>query len=49
VELEGADHFSSTLFFRHQIELFESMIDFLENDCGTMSLQAKVAAEADNG
>ena len=43
VELEGADHFSSTLFFRHQIELFESMIDFLENDCGTMSLQAKVS------
>jgi dipeptidyl aminopeptidase/acylaminoacyl peptidase len=48
VELEGADHFSSTLFFDHQIELYESMIDFLENDCGTMSLQAKVAAEADN-
>lgn len=34
LELEGADHFSSTLFFRHQIALFESMIDFLKNDCG---------------
>jgi dipeptidyl aminopeptidase/acylaminoacyl peptidase len=34
VELEGADHFSSTLFYRHQIKLYESMIDFLKNDCG---------------
>lgn len=34
VELEGADHFSNTLFFRHQIRLYESMIDFLQNDCG---------------
>ncbi|MCH8099521.1 MAG: S9 family peptidase [Proteobacteria bacterium] len=34
LELEGADHFSSTLFYRHQIALFETMIDFLENDCG---------------
>jgi dipeptidyl aminopeptidase/acylaminoacyl peptidase len=34
VELEGADHFSNTLFFEHQIELYESMIDFLANDCG---------------
>ena len=33
VELEGADHFSNTLFFEHQIALYESMIDFLENDC----------------
>jgi dipeptidyl aminopeptidase/acylaminoacyl peptidase len=34
LELEGADHFSSTLFFNHQIQLYESMIDFLANDCG---------------
>ncbi len=33
VELEGADHFYDTLFFEHQIELYESMIDFLQNDC----------------
>ncbi len=33
VELEGADHFSNTLFFEHQIALYESMIDFLANDC----------------
>ena len=48
LELEGADHFSSTLFYNHQIELYTSMIDFLENDCGTMSLQAKVAADTDS-
>ncbi len=40
VELEGADHFSNTLFFHHQIELYESMLDFLANDCGNMSLRA---------
>ncbi|RZV38439.1 MAG: S9 family peptidase [Chromatiales bacterium] len=34
VELEGADHFSSTLFYRHQIKLYSSMLDFLQNDCG---------------
>ena len=34
VELEGADHFSSTLFYHHQLLLYESMIDFLQNDCG---------------
>ena len=34
VELEGADHFSNTLFYRHQMELYTSMIDFLKNDCG---------------
>ncbi len=43
LELEGADHFSTTLFFRHQIELYESLIDFLANDCGHMSLQAKTS------
>jgi dipeptidyl aminopeptidase/acylaminoacyl peptidase len=34
VELDGADHFSNTLFFRHQKLLYESMIDYLKNDCG---------------
>ncbi len=34
VELEGADHFSNTLFYRHQIKLYSSMLDFLQNDCG---------------
>ncbi|MEJ2402602.1 MAG: prolyl oligopeptidase family serine peptidase [Xanthomonadales bacterium] len=34
VELEGADHFSNTLFYEHQIKLYTAMIDFLKNDCG---------------
>ena len=34
VELDGADHFSNTLFYNHQIELYTSMIDYLNNDCG---------------
>ncbi|MDH3491665.1 MAG: prolyl oligopeptidase family serine peptidase, partial [Gammaproteobacteria bacterium] len=34
VWLDGADHFSDTLFYEHQIQLYESMIDFLANDCG---------------
>lgn len=34
LELDGADHFSNTLFYRHQIALYESIIDFLKNDCG---------------
>ncbi len=34
LELDGADHFSSTLFYRHQIALYESMISYLQNDCG---------------
>ena len=34
VELDGADHFYSTLFYRHQIKLYESIIGFLRDDCG---------------
>ncbi|MDJ0710986.1 MAG: prolyl oligopeptidase family serine peptidase [Woeseiaceae bacterium] len=34
VELDGADHFYDTLFFEHQIKLYESMIGFLDEDCG---------------
>ncbi len=34
LELDGADHFSNTLFFKHQEALFTSMIDFLQRDCG---------------
>jgi dipeptidyl aminopeptidase/acylaminoacyl peptidase len=34
VELDGADHFSNTLFFDHQITLYQSMIDYLKSDCG---------------
>jgi dipeptidyl aminopeptidase/acylaminoacyl peptidase len=34
LELKGADHFSNTLFYRHQLALYETMIDYLQNDCG---------------
>lgn len=34
LELDGADHFSNTLFYEHQIALYETMIDYLKNDCG---------------
>lgn len=34
VELEGADHFYNTLFFNHQLKLYESLVGYLENDCG---------------
>ena len=34
VELEGADHFSNTLFYNHQFEFFTAMTDFLAKDCG---------------
>lgn len=34
VVLEGADHFSNTLFYEHQLELYESMISFLDRKCG---------------
>jgi dipeptidyl aminopeptidase/acylaminoacyl peptidase len=34
VELEGADHFSSTLFYNHQLTLYQSMMAYLQNDCG---------------
>ncbi len=44
VWLDGADHFYSTLFYDHQIMLYESMIDFLANDCGMKGeLQASTA------
>ena len=34
LELDGADHFSNTLFFDHQLDFYEAMTDFLANDCG---------------
>lgn len=32
--LEEADHFYNTLYYRHQIKLYEGITEFLENDCG---------------
>ena len=34
VVLEGADHFSNTLFYDHQLKLYQNLIGFLKNDCG---------------
>ncbi|MEO0464180.1 MAG: prolyl oligopeptidase family serine peptidase [Pseudomonadota bacterium] len=34
VTLKGADHFSNTLMFDHQQQLYTKMLDFLANDCG---------------
>ena len=34
LELEGAAHFYNTLFYDHNIEFFQTMIDFLAKDCG---------------
>jgi dipeptidyl aminopeptidase/acylaminoacyl peptidase len=31
--LEDADHFSNTLFYRHKIQFYPALIDFLEKDC----------------
>ena len=45
VWLEGADHFYSTLFYDHQLMLYESILDFLANDCGTMSSDLQARAD----
>lgn len=33
VELEGADHFSNTLFYDHKIVLYQSLLAYLKNEC----------------
>ena len=35
LELEGADHFSNTLYYRHKSAFYPAMIDWLENSCFT--------------
>lgn len=32
--LEGADHFSNTLFYHHKLPLYDTMLRFLADDCG---------------
>jgi dipeptidyl aminopeptidase/acylaminoacyl peptidase len=41
--LENADHFSNTLFYHHKIALYEKMLDFFKNDCGSMSAGTSLA------
>lgn len=33
IELEGADHFSNTLYYRHKIEFYTGLLDWLDNTC----------------
>jgi dipeptidyl aminopeptidase/acylaminoacyl peptidase len=44
VELEGAGHFSNTLFYNHQLELYTSIEDFLANDCGPNGIARELSA-----
>jgi dipeptidyl aminopeptidase/acylaminoacyl peptidase len=32
--LEGADHFSNTLFYHHKLPFYDTMLRFLADDCG---------------
>jgi len=44
LELEGADHFSNTLFYHHKLELYQAMLGYLTNECGLKTnLEPKVA------
>ena len=38
LELQDADHFSNTLFYKHKMEFYPKMIDYLANDCGPEGL-----------
>ncbi len=40
VWLEGADHFYSTLFYDHQITLYENLVGYLGDECGPDGLKA---------
>lgn len=42
LELEGADHFSDTLYYRHKSAFYPAMIDWLQNSCFTDSNIAKL-------
>lgn len=33
IELEGADHFSNTLYYRHKTEFYTALLDWLKNKC----------------
>ena len=45
--LEGADHFSNTLFYHHKISLYENMLAFLGNDCGLQANSPALASAED--
>jgi dipeptidyl aminopeptidase/acylaminoacyl peptidase len=37
LELEGANHFFGTIYYRHYMEMYPAMIDWLDNTCGLKS------------
>ena len=39
VELEGADHFSNTLDYNHQLTLYTELTSWLANECGMPTVQ----------
>lgn len=41
--LEGADHFSNTLFYHHKLILYEAMLSYLRDECGLATGTATVA------
>jgi hypothetical protein len=44
VELEGAGHFSSTLFYNHQLDLYTAITEFPANDCGPNGISENLSA-----
>jgi dipeptidyl aminopeptidase/acylaminoacyl peptidase len=47
LELEGADHFSNTLFYHHKLALYEAMLGYLSNECGLKTGAAPTLAQTD--
>ena len=45
--LEKADHFSNTLFYHHKMDLYDSMLQFFEDECGLKDTGAGVASVLD--
>ena len=45
--LEKADHFSNTLFYHHKMDLYKSMLQFFEDECGLKDTGAGVASILD--
>ena len=44
LELEGANHFFGTIFYRHWMQMFPKILDWLDNTCDMGGSTAKVAA-----
>lgn len=44
LELEGANHFFGTIYYRHYMQMFPKMLDWLDNTCNMGGSTAKMAA-----